>query len=470
MEPIKIGSCRELFWDDYIIESTTAELKKHKPQAKNVVLMHDSPWEGSCCIYHVAFKDGDIIRMYYVASDITNEDGTKMSDRPAVVCYAESNDGKIFTKPDIGICEFEGSKENNIILDNATMKFDNFAVFKDLNPECKSDEIYKAVASSSDDRILWCFTSADAIHFNKAWRMTDEGAFDSLNIAFWDDHTRQYFLYIRDLHGYVGDYKWNGIRDIRWSVSKDFKNWSTPVLIGFDDHLDIPLYTNVINPYYRADHMYIGFPTRYIDRGWSENFESMPDVRHRKNRMKFDPRYGTAITDCVIMTSRDGMNWRRWNEAFMTPGPERVHNWVYGDCYPSLGLIETVNDLPYAFEELSFYMPEYHWKLTNQLRRYTIRVDGLISYNAPYEPCTIVTKPFIFSGNNLYINFSTSAIGYIRIKLISETKTLDSIEIFGDNINRKVIFDDGDAASLEGEPVHMEITMSDADIYSFIFI
>ncbi|NJD02903.1 MAG: hypothetical protein FIA99_10005 [Ruminiclostridium sp.] len=471
MEPIKIASRRELFWDDYLIETATAKLKQHKPQVKNAVMMHDSPWEGCGCIYHVTFRDGDIIRMYYLAADITNKDGTEISKRPPVICYAESRDGKSFTKPNIGICEFEGSKDNNIILDNTTMKFDNFAVFKDSNPGCKPDEIYKAVALDDDDKYLWCFTSLDAIHFNKAWRMTNEGTFDSLNIAFWDRHTQQYYLYLRDLHGYVGENKWDGggIRDIRWSVSKDFVNWSTPVLLDFGNNTDIPLYTNVINPYYRADHMFIGFPSRYIDKGWTRNFESMPDVHHRKNRMNHQPRFGTAITDCILITSRDGKSWRRWNEAFLTPGLEHMHNWVYGDCYPSLGLIETENDLPYAPEELSFYTFDYHWKLSSPLRRYTIRIDGFISYNATYKPCTIVTKLFIFKGKNLSINFTTSAIGYIKIKITGESKTINSIEIFGDSLDRTVIFEDGDAASLAGKPVKMEIIMSDADIYSFKF-
>jgi hypothetical protein len=69
----------------------------------------------------------------------------------------------------------------------------------------------------------------------------------------------------------------------------------------------------------------------------------------------------------------------------------------------------------------------------------------------------------------LSINFATSAAGYIRIKLISEAKTIHSIELFGNALDRRVFFEDGDLAALAGQPVAMEITMSDADIYSFKF-
>ena len=95
---------------------------------------------------------------------------------------------------------------------------------------------------------------------------SDKGKFDSLNIAFWDKHTQQYFLYFRDVHEYTGNNKGSGIRDIRWSVSKDFINWTKPEVLDFGNCEDIALYTNVINPYYRADHIFLGFPSRYVDR------------------------------------------------------------------------------------------------------------------------------------------------------------------------------------------------------------
>ena len=34
--------------------------------------------------------------------------------------------------------------------------------------------------------------------------------------------------------------------------------------------------------------------------------DALPNPAHRRNRMKFVPRYGTFITDGQIMTSRDG--------------------------------------------------------------------------------------------------------------------------------------------------------------------
>jgi hypothetical protein len=170
------------------------------------------------------------------------------------------------------------------------------------------------------------------------------------------------------------------------------------------------------------------------------------------------------------MSSRNGTTWKRWDEAFMTPGPEHDLNWVYGDCYPAVGMIETANERPGAPNELSLYTFENHWSgIPTKLRRHTIRVDGFVSYHAPYTPGTLVTKPFIFDGPSLSINFATSAAGYLYVKLIGEDTVLESCELFGDSLDRRVVFANGDVSQLAGKPVRMEITMRDADIYSFKF-
>ena len=474
-ESIYIGGRREVFWDDHLIDTTrtTATLRLHAPQPKEVVIDHDAPWEGDGCDYHCIVADDDLYRLYYLGWGTLDPDVTEHIPRPIVVCYAESTDGKTWVKPDLGICEFAGSKANNIILDDQTAKFDNFSVFKDANPACPADELYKGVGLDGNDHFLWCFTSPDGIHFGKAWQMTDQGKFDTLNIAMWDRHSGQYICYVRDFHGGPPGADLNErIRDIRWMVSDDFRTWTTPVLVDFGGADDYPLYTNVAQQYYRADHVFVGFPSRYVEkREWTANFDQMGGVQRRRGRMAVQPRYGLTITDCVFMSSRDGKRWKRWDEAFMTPGPEHEYNWVYGDCYPAVGMIETESDLPHTPRELSLYTFDYHWGMRPaQLRRQAMRIDGFVSYRATYAPCQLVTKPFTFAGDSLSINFATSAAGYVRIRLVGKDTTLDSIELFGDSLDRRVEFEGGEVAALAGAPVEMEITMSDADMYSFQFV
>ena len=74
-EPLDIGSRRELFVDDWLIDrfEGKAELRLQRPTPREIVLVHDAPWEGSGCGYHTVFRDGDLIRMYYIAADLTSE-------------------------------------------------------------------------------------------------------------------------------------------------------------------------------------------------------------------------------------------------------------------------------------------------------------------------------------------------------------------------------------------------------------
>jgi hypothetical protein len=108
--------------------------------------------------------------------------------------------------------------------------------------------------------------------------------------------------------------------------TKDFVRWSDPVDLTYVDSPNEHLYTNQIQPYYRAPHILMGFPMRHIDRGWSEPLLDLPGLEERMIRAKSRPRYGTAVTDGLFMTSRDGRLFKRWGEAFLRPGPREQHS------------------------------------------------------------------------------------------------------------------------------------------------
>ena len=174
----------------------------------------------------------------------------------------------------------------------------------------------------------------------------------------------------------------------------------------------------------------------------------------------------------MLMTSRDGLNFQRQPEAFYTPGIENGENWVYGDGYFAYGMIETASDFEGEPNELSFYVIKGYRARPANFERYTLRMDGFFSWRADFGGGEVITKPFCFDGDKLSLNFSTSALGFVRIAMLDENgNTIDGYDsgrIFGNSTDRSVDFEKP-LSDLSGKTLRMKISMRDADLYSFAF-
>ena len=481
-QPVSVGSRLEVFWDEYLIEGLTgAGLRLHRPVPQEVALVCDRPWEGNMCGYVTVFQDGDRCRMYYKGESLTIKDGKCVDDHPLLIAYAESADGIRWHRPELGLLEFEGSTRNNIVWfgpGEARAGAHGFAPFKDENPACGPGARYKAVgadlncqqglfAMHSPDGLRWSLIRPEPI-------LTTAGikanfAFDSQNLAFWDAVRGEYRLYFRDWR--------EGGRGIRTAVSTDFLNWSAPEWLEYPGAPVEQLYTNQVIPYSRAPHVFVGFPTRYVERKWSEAVEALPELEHRRLRSSVSERYGAALTDGLFMSSRDGRTFRRWPEAFVRPGPQLAGNWAYGDNYQNWGLIETPSTLPGAPPEISLYVTENYWRAA-RLRRWSIRVDGFVSVAAPLAGGELVTRPLIFQGRRLVLNFSASAAGCVQVEVLPPDAAAplpglalsDCVELLGDDLARPVRWRSGaDLARLAGKPIRLRCVLKDADLFSMRF-
>jgi hypothetical protein len=178
------------------------------------------------------------------------------------------------------------------------------------------------------------------------------------------------------------------------------------------------------------------------------------------------------------MSSRDGVHFDRWNEAFLRPGPERPETWLYGHNYIAWHAVETESELPGAPSELSLYAAEGTWTGDgNAIRRYTLRLDGFVSIHAGWKGGELLTHPLRFDGDRLNLNFATSAAGSIRVEIQEADGTpipgfqLDECaEVFGDTIERTVGWKHGpDVSRLAGHNVRLRFVLQDADLYSLRF-
>jgi len=437
---VNIGSRRELFVDDFLVESMTgAELKLHRPEPRDVALVCDRPWEGNTSAYYAIFRDDDRFRVYYRGSHF--EEKTKRAAHPEFACYAESRDGLKWDKPELGLFEFNGSKRNNIIWTGEGAH--NFTPFKDANPGCGPDARYKALAGGTttlNGKKTGCLNALKSTDGVRWTLMSDAiitaGAFDSQNLAFWDAERGEYRAYWRIFSA--------GVRAIRTATSKDFGHWQNQADLKYVDSPNEHLYTNAIQPYCRAPHLFIGFPTR------------------------FQPK--TQQVEPVFMTSRDGVLFRRWSEALVpiTAPKDRAGN---RSNYMAWGLLQ----LPGNDRELSAYATEaYYAGPGSRARRFTFRTDGFVSVHAEDEG-TLITRPLRFTGSNLSLNIASK--GRTRVELQDASgKPMpgfaldDCAPIIGDFIEHIPVWKGGaDLGKLAGQPVRLRFVLKEADLFSMCF-
>ena len=482
---------REVLWDMFLADKNeNITLEMHKPVRKGSVLEADELWEGEDTDYLTIIHDGEKYRMYYRGMG-TNGGVYKPENGYHVTwCVAYSDDGKHFYKPNIGKYEFNGTKDNNIVLMDNTRYLDNFAVMYDTNPDCPADEKYKGFAQYDNpdapvingvkfSALLAYYKSADGINFEYVRNLTVDGAFDSMNYAFWDESIGKYRLYFRTFHildeANKIEYEAEGhVRGVSLATSADFVNWEIHGDLDYgDDKLEIQLYTNNVQKYYRGNN-FIAIPTRYIDRSVDTvNYKYLPDLNGiRKPLIEREGRGGTAITETMLMTSRDGHSFNRTREAFYTPGIECGDNWVYGDGYFARGMIETASDFKGEPNELSLYCVRGYRSRGVSIERYTLRIEGFFSLSADFKGGEVLTKPFTFDGCKMSVNFATSALGYLHIVFCDENGNAidgyDSGRLFGNTIERPVDFEKS-LSDLNGKTVRMKISMKDAEFYSFNF-
>ncbi len=485
-QPVAIGSRLEPLVDDYLIDEMTgdARLELHRPVRREIVYRTDAPWEGNasafCSVFYDTTVDPPVYRMYYRGLHYrhSGEPAQALEDHPWVLCYAESDDGLHWRRPELGIHEFAGSTANNIVLTPeavAEIGGDpaHTATWLDTNPDCPPDQRYK-ITIVGKPRGLYVLASDDGVHFKPLSNQpaVTEGAFDSQNLMFWDPHIGKYREYHRGFQ--------DGVRAIMTATSDDVLNFPEPQWVQYVDSEPEHLYTNQIKPYYRAPHILMGFPMRYTDRGWSQPVLELPMLEERLARAAASRRYGTAITDALFMTSRDGLTFKRWAEAFIRPGPRQRESWVYGDNFVFWQMVETASTLEDAPREISLYATEGYWEgVDTAFRRYTIRIDGFVSASAPMSGGELVTRPLVFEGGNLALNLATSGAGSVQVELQEPDGTpipgyalADCPEIYGDHLRFVVRWSDvgGDVRPVQGRPVRLRFVLRDADLYSFPFI
>lgn len=457
-----IGSRREIFVDRALIDRMSgAELRLHTPMSAGVALKFDRPWEGIVSGYVTVLRDGDRYLLYYRGRPSTSR-GDASAEANEVTCVAGSHDGIHWSRPNLRLHEVAGTRENNVILVEPKTVTHNFCPFLDSRPGVPAAERFKAVGGTGAGGLLG-YASADGIRWKPVSDrpLITRGHFDSQNVPFWSEHEKAYLCYFRTAR--------DGVRWVARSTSTNFLSWTEPVEMEFAGAPPEHIYINQTQPYLRAPHVYLGFAARFNPgrRALTDEQVRMLDLENPRNYAELR----NDDSDAVLLSSRGGNVYQRtFLESFIRPGLD-LRNWVARANYPALGLLQT------SEQELSMFVLRHYGQPSIHLERLTLRPDGFASVHAPYAGGEFVTPPILFEGDELEVNFSTSAAGSLRAELQSVEGTAlpgfglgEGAEMIGDALARVVRW--GASAKLaawSGKPVRLRFALKDADLFSYRF-
>ncbi|WP_156982018.1 hypothetical protein [Boudabousia tangfeifanii] len=346
-----------------------------------------------------------LYRLYYTAfvKDAASEstplagreaDNYYKAGRQVALCYAESADGIVWDRPNLGICEFEGSKHNNILLLGA---HGSGVLYDPTDPD--PNRKYKLICryeSGEDESQVSVAFSGDGIHFSDLVPCPDfkwEG--NTHNFPMRDEQSGKYFLFTRDVI--------NGMRAIIRLTSKDFLHWEDKHVVACGISPASQVYSMPVFPY---GGLYFGLASIYHEGNReSENY----DLVDLCFAFGSNPDYLTVITSQDWIKHGPGKYPAAAFDAgciFAAP-PIRVGERDYVYYFGSNGQHS-------QFRETSFARAQIDLK----------RMAALVAADES-RPFEVLTLPLAFTGNQVRL-LSEGAHPSIRYRLL-DPKTKEPI-------------------------------------------
>ncbi|HUT75848.1 MAG TPA: hypothetical protein VM221_13560 [Armatimonadota bacterium] len=424
------------------------------PPAKHAepLLTADKPWEAMSTGWHTVLHDGGRYRCWYEAWG-----ETYAHDSEGQLCYAESDDGLSWHKPELGLVEYRGATANNILIAGETAFYGyglhGSSVF--LDPTAPEQERYKLIYMGQMKGYFdgWgCAVvqaySDDGLHWQARRHSCWDGpptllahASDTQTVVFWDPSRRQYVGYFRTWEpGYA--------RCIGRSETNDFYNWPAPRTIIRCDHLDAP----------GAD-LYNNAASRYESGGDSAYFIFTSVFNHDRDDLYVQ-----------LATSRDGIAFDRFDRASFIPnGPAPFDR---GGIYTAPGVLPFRRGLAIYYHGVSYKHGEAspsQIQYQGALGMVTLPRDRFQGIHADDE-FAFSLQPFALEGG-LSVNAETAPGGEARAALICDGKIAagfdfaDCRPIVGDQPAGALSWK-GELTPLMGKPVMLRLRLRQATVYA----
>lgn len=394
----------QLFADDALIEETYRLGRRvHRPDKySQPIIVPDRPWEGlGLFLWGTAMYDGGerCFKMWYQTLFSQTEPVKRR-----YICYATSSDGINWDKPALGRIEFDGSKDNNIVvepgpaLDSPSVVFDP----QDEDASRRYKMIYRDAASGTIG--LYAAFSPDGIEWTKLPEPVAPRHGDRTNAMFTRDMNGKLVVLTRK-PDMMKDYNTRCVYRIE---SDDFIHWSPPQLVMKPDLADGP---NM--QFYSMTGFVYG--DQYL--GVLERMHAVPDV-----------------LDEELTVSRDGKCWQRVDrtQVFLAREKEWEGNWVHVASNPP---VEYRGRLWWFYCGRHLRHGASYPNRESRIGVATSRIDGFVSIEGGPEEGRLLTKPIVWPGGDLVVNADT------------RTATYDYFGLFGGSLRVAVLDSSGHEVS-----------------------
>ena len=474
-----IGSERQFFFDDGIVETMDNTMRRLNPAVKladNPVIKADKPWEGSDTRLAWVIYDHRLgkFRMRYSSGEFKsggrNEKGEVIVlgegddlARQRVVCEAFSDDGIHWVKPELGLVEFQGSRANNILPEEANFGY----FFEDLH-ETDPARHYKAFVRkgsySGTGMTFSLFYSPDGYGWtpfegNPVIDTGDQpGRWGPTVFLGWDPVRKTYAVHMENNFHMHSPYLKR--RSIGRAESPDMISWTEPETLIVVDDRDYP------------DTEFYHFPVAFHE-GWSLGFLWIFSTTNTTHEPHF-------------VFSRDGVNFdRTYREPIIRRGDNGRFDAV--SIYAEKPLIHDGEILCY-YTGTNWRSPEQLVELgeeaTAGIGLARLPLDGFVSLEgARHEFSVVTTRSFTFTGSNLFLNMQAALQQWgaepceVKVELLDGRHAPldgyafeDADTLTTTNTNHRVSWNGGtDVSGLQGKPVRLRIHFKNAKLYAFQF-
>lgn len=467
---LEVGNSRQLFIDEWIVEETRnlgRTLNQPAKYAGNPLMFPLYPWEGRLELYGTVWREAETgqFRMWYTG--LGNMGVTPMGKRNETrwgfmgfdpeqllysTAYATSRDGIFWERPNLGLVEYEGSRDNNLVLLNAAggnvirdpQDPDPARLYKSLFYESRDPD----GTSNEGDGVSVAF-SPDGLNWTKhPGNPVITRASDSHTLLGWDENHGQYVAYCRpSVH--EGD----PTRRIGRAVSRDFIHWSLPREVVVPDEQDPPGLQFYQMPVFKYEGLYIGQLAAY---------HTPPEEPH----IRF---FGTI--DIQLAASRDGIRWERVGDRkpFIPNGPPGSID--SGEVYVANAPVPVGDELWFYYSPSAIeHGPTGR---SGPICLAKLRVDGFVSVDAGEDTGTLVTRPFICEGDTLEIN-AQARCGLAAVAVLDGEGTqypgfgkIDCAVFDSDSVRHAVTWRHASLGSLKGKVIRLKFYLRNARLYSF---